>query len=150
MWLRLMCKWQKNLIWGKHYIQRNPSNTFKKNLLIETAGLKWWQIPSVYIWADNFFILKSLWSPRQPPPGPRVCPSATFVWLPFASFKAEDLQKKHSSGPKIFMGQTQYRNRVWGQDNIERRRLVLSICPKEGVAQWEWADVFWRPVYSVV
>lgn len=38
-----------------------------------------------------------LLSPQQPPEAVR---QPLFVCLPFALFKAEDLQKEHSSGPK--------------------------------------------------
>lgn len=68
--------------------------------------------PGLYTSGQFLYIKKPVIATATTPPPPRVCPSATFVCLPFASFKAEDLQKKHSSRPKIFMGQAQYRNRV--------------------------------------
>lgn len=66
-------------------------------------------IPLVFIYEETIFVaftatfknhcMKSqeLLSLQQPP---EAVPQPLFVCLPFALFKAEDLQKEHSSGPK--------------------------------------------------
>lgn len=135
-----MCKWLKIFLTllseaSIKYKEIFSWSTKKKSFNHDSWFRMDGKSPSFYIWADNFFILKSLWSPWQPPPipgPPRTVHQLLLSDCPLLPLKAKDLQKGHSSGPKIFMGRTHYRNREWGWDNIKRGRPALSVCPKEG------------------
>lgn len=65
--------------------------------------------------SGQFLYIKKACDPHGnlPPPLPPVSVHQLLLSAcPLLSLKAKDLQKKHSLGPKIFMGQSHYRNRA--------------------------------------